>query len=119
MARIDTLLHPAIEGEAGEPPVSPDSGDCWLVAEPASGAWQGHEAALASWDGIQWTFCLPVEGLIVLDRATGARLAYRDGWNRSARPTAPSGGSVVDSEARAAIIALTDMLATLTLIPSE
>jgi hypothetical protein len=37
-------------------------------------------------------------------------LLYRDGWQRPTAPAAPSTGSVVDSEARAA---LADLLAAL------
>lgn len=116
-ARIDALLHPAIEGEATEPPGSPAPGECWLVAAPASGAWALREDELASWDGTQWTFCAPCEGMLLFDRSTGARIVFRGGWQRISRPAAPAGGAVVDAEARAAIAAVSDMLATLGLIP--
>ena len=36
--RIDTLLHPAIEGEADGPPSSPAEGECWLVGATPTGA---------------------------------------------------------------------------------
>ena len=117
-ARIDALLHPAVEGEAGDPPANPAAGSCWLVASPASGAWQGHEADLASWDGFQWTFCPPAEGMILFDRSTGSRLAFRNGWQGAVRPSDPAGGAVIDSEARTAIVAIIDMLATLGHFPS-
>lgn len=118
-ARIDALLHPAVEGEASEPPPSPEPGECWLVVAPANGIWTGREAALASWDGTQWTYCEPPEGMLLFDRSSGARLVFRNGWQRLARPTGPDGGAVVDSEARAAIATLVDMLATVGLFPSE
>lgn len=117
-ARIDMLLHPAIEGEATEPPPSPEPGECWLIAGPAIGAWVGREASLAGWDGTQWTYCEPTEGMLLFDRSIGARIVFRDGWQRISRPSAPDGGALVDSEARVALAALVDLLATLGLIPS-
>ncbi|WP_370190530.1 DUF2793 domain-containing protein [Qipengyuania sp.] len=116
-ARIDALLHPAIEGEAIEPPAAPQPGECWLVAAPATGSWAQHEEELASWDGTQWTFCAPHDGMMLFDGATGARIVFRSGWQRITRPAAPTGGAVVDSEARAAITLMRDMLATLGLFP--
>ena len=71
-ARIDALLHPVVEGVASTPPASPAPGESWVVADPASDEWAGHAHALASWDGGQWTFCAPTEGLQVFDRTLGA-----------------------------------------------
>jgi hypothetical protein len=45
----------------------------------------------------------PREGLRVLDRSSGQEIRYRGGWQRPATPAAPSGGTTVDAEARAAI----------------
>ncbi len=118
LARIDLLLHPAVAGEAADPPGDPAEGEGWLVAAAAGGEWAGRDHQLAVWDGSGWTYCPPVEGMIVHDTATGQRLSYADGWRRAARPEAPSGGSVVDAEARIAIAALIDILATVSLIPS-
>jgi hypothetical protein len=46
-ARIDALLHPAIEGIADDPPGSPDEGECWLVDAVPTGDWADHEGELA------------------------------------------------------------------------
>ena len=117
LARIDALLHPVVEGQASAPPASPTIGDCWIVAASASGAWENREDHLASWDGTQWTFCAATEGMLVFDRSVGERLAFLEGWNRPVRPVPPAGGSVIDSEARTAIGAIVDLLATLAIIP--
>ncbi len=118
-SRIDALLHPAVEGEADTPPAAPSPGECWLVADPAIDAWHGHGKELACWDGIQWTYCSPVDGMQILDRSSGGRLFYRDGWVRAARPPSPDGGAVVDVEARAAIDAIVDILATVSIFPDN
>ena len=116
-ARIDALLHPAVEGEATTPPQDPVAGECWIVAQPASGAWQGHEGEFACWDGTQWTLCTPIDGMQVFDRSESSRIVYAGGWNRVERPSPPSGGAVVDVEARAAIEAIIDIFATLSIFP--
>ena len=48
-AILDSLLHPAIEGELAAPPTSPAEGQCWLVAPGGSDAWTGHDGEVASW----------------------------------------------------------------------
>lgn len=119
LARIDALLHPAIEGEVEDPPTEAMPGQCWLAASGATGEWLGREGALATWDGTQWTFCQPVEGMQVHDRSTGRRRVFNGSWNHAERPASPEGGTVADVEARATIQSIIDILATLDLIPSE
>jgi hypothetical protein len=41
--------------------------------------------------------------MCVFDRSTGQRTVYAGGWRREAAPSTPSGGTVIDQEARAAI----------------
>ena len=48
-ALADALLHPAVEGEADDPPATPAEGDCWLVGGAPTGAWAEHADALASY----------------------------------------------------------------------
>lgn len=118
-ARIDALLHPVIEGQASDPPAAPQPGQNWLVTGSGTGDWTGRDGSLANWDGFQWTYLAPAAGMLVYDGATGERLCFRQTWKRAERPTAPAGGAVVDTEARAAIGALLDLFATLAMIPEE
>ncbi len=118
-ARIDALLHPVVEGVASTPPASPAPGESWVIADPASDEWAGHAHALASWDGAQWTFCAPTEGMQVFDRTLGARRAFLGSWQSPTRPAQPTGGTVIDTEARAAVTAIIGMLAKLGVIPPE
>lgn len=102
-ARIDALLHAAIEGQQDAPPATPTEGECWLVGATPTGAWEDHAGALAAYEAGGWLFVTPRDGMRVFDRATGQAVLFRDGWQRPATPAAPAGGATVDAEARAAI----------------
>lgn len=106
MCRADALLHPAVEGEANEPPTDPEEGESWLVGAAPSGAWSAHAGSLASYQAGSWIFAAPRDGMRVLDRSTGQDVRYLGEWQRPQTPDAPSGGLVVDSEARDAIAQL-------------
>jgi hypothetical protein len=105
LARIDALLHPAFETVANTP--------------APLGEWEGQADALAFWDGVQWSFCAPVDGMQMFDRAEGQWILFRSGWRRATRPQTPTGGSTIDVEARAAIGAIIDAIATLSIIRNE
>lgn len=105
-ALIDTLLHPAIEGEADNPPAAPEEGESWLVGAAPGGAWAERAGCLASFQAGAWVFADPRDGLRVFDRGAGQDIRYRGGWQRAATPPVPTGGGTVDSEARTAIAAL-------------
>lgn len=105
-ALTDALLHPAIEGEADNPPATPAEGECWLVGDTPTGAWADHAGELSSFQAGGWIFAAPRDGVRVLDRSTGQDVRYRGGWQRPATPAAPTGGTTVDAEARAAIAGL-------------
>jgi len=105
-ALTDALLHPAIEGEADAPPAAPAAGECWLVGDTPTGNWADHAGEIASFQPGGWIFAAPRDGVRLLDRVTGQEIRYRGGWQRPATPAAPSGGTTVDAEARAAIAGL-------------
>jgi hypothetical protein len=106
-ARLDLLLHPAIEGELAAPPAEPGDGLAWLIGDAASGAWQGHDGAIAGYSGGDWIFLVPIPGLRVWDRTHAQTLLHDgNGWRRLDPPPAPSGGTTIDTEARVAIINL-------------
>lgn len=107
---------------AGEPS-SPAAGQCWIVGAAPSGAWAGRAHHLACWTANGWRFLAPFDGLTAWSVADGKYAVYSSGvWTigviRAARLevggvqvtgarqgaiASPSGGSVIDAEARAAI----------------
>ncbi|MBB4860041.1 hypothetical protein HNO88_003379 [Novosphingobium chloroacetimidivorans] len=117
LARIDALMHAAIEGESTEPPTIAPDGQSWLVAPAATGEWAGHDHAIAMRQAGQWLFAAPVPGMRVYDQTSGQFALFSDGWQKAAAIPEPSGGLMVDSEARAAIGALLLALRASGLLP--
>ena len=117
-ARADMLLHPAVLGEANTPPAAPVEGDCWLVGPAATGAWTGHNGELACLQGGNWLFAAPRNGMTVHDEAAGQTRRYADGWQVASPVALPSGGLIVDSQARTAMAGLVAALIAGGLLPA-
>ena len=103
---VDILMHASIEGIESLPPIlsTGDAGKCWLVAPAATGVWSGMADAIASWNGFGWRFIQPVAGMAVWDKQNGKELRFAGGiWILPGMISSPSGGAVIDSEARSAI----------------
>lgn len=105
-ARLDALMFLAIEGEAGSPPAAPEDGLNWLVGSNPSSAWSGQAGKIAARQAGNWLFVTPIPGMRLLNKASGQEIRYVDQWRIPARPALPSGGTTIDAEARAAIVAL-------------
>lgn len=112
---VDLAVAAAVEGPPGDvAPAAPEVGACYLVGSAPQGAWVGHAHALAGWFDGGWRFVVAVEGLRVLDKTNRSVGTFIAGaWQFGpllggplAAMAAPSGGSVVDAEARAAIAAI-------------
>ncbi|WP_454796354.1 DUF2793 domain-containing protein [Novosphingobium lindaniclasticum] len=118
LARCDMLLHPAIEGETDLPPPSPSEGECWLVGMEASGAWNGQAGTLATFQGGNWMFVKPRDGMRVFDLSTRQEQLFWGSWRKASLPVEPLGGSTVDVQARAVIGQLVAALQALGIFPS-
>jgi len=117
-ARLDALVHPAVEAELTTPPASPLPGQCWLVGTGASGDWSGHDGALASWQGGSWLFIAPQLGCRLTDLSTGGSLCFNGNWLRLIAPAEPAGGITADDEARQAIVNLIETLRSAGIFPA-
>ncbi|MBN8483914.1 MAG: DUF2793 domain-containing protein [Sphingomonadales bacterium] len=117
-ARLDALMFLAIEGEAANPPPAPLDGQSWLISPAASGDWLGHDGQIAIRQGGNWLFALPVDGLRLLDRASGQEWRFSGGWRIPDRPALPAGGTTIDAEARAAIAGIIAALETAGVVPA-
>ncbi len=117
-ALADALLHCAVEGLADAPPPDPAEGACWLVGDTPTGAWTGQAGKLASRQPGGWLFVAPRDGMSLLDRVSGQTLRYRGGWIAPAAPAAPTGGTTIDAELRAAFGVLVEALAEAGIFPA-
>ncbi|QGP78106.1 DUF2793 domain-containing protein [Sphingobium sp. CAP-1] len=124
LTRIDALLHGRVESaDEATPPGAPAPGQCWIVADGATGAWAGQSGAIACWSEGGWRFLAARAGAR-MDVADRGHALFHDGaeWRdgeirgdglyldgarvvtvRQAAVSAPSGGTVIDMEARATI----------------
>lgn len=133
LQRIDALVQPVAQSaDVAAPPATPATGACWIVADAASGAWADHAGDIAQWTAGGWRFVRPAEGwrCHIVDRDAAMRhdgTAWIDEAIRSdgiyvdadklvgprmADIDSPTGGTVVDSEARAVINELLTVLRT-------
>jgi hypothetical protein len=127
LERIAFLLCPVVDGQPqANPPAYPEAGTCYLIATGAVGDWEGNDGTIACFTAGGWRFVAPVEGLGVVERASGEQWHWRSGaWEagivraqevrisgqkvlhrRQPAIAAPSGGNVVDTENRAAVMAI-------------
>lgn len=117
LTRIDALMHLVIEGQQAAPPTNPAEGQCWLVATGATGDWSGKSGQIACFGAGNWLFAEPRDGLRAFNRQAGQEIRFVGTWRQAARPAAPAGGTVVDSEARTTIAALVSALTNAGIFP--
>ena len=124
---LDAIVAAAVEEPArDDPPAAPTAGRCYLVGTNPSGEWSQHPDHIAAFTSGGWRFIAPLEGMAVTVKTTRTTAAFGPGgWEtgvvragelvvngdkvvgaRSAAIPDPTGGSTVDTEARAAIAQL-------------
>ena len=119
LARIDTLLHPSVEGEADAPPAQSVDGQSWIVGMAPTGEWLGHPGELAMRQAGNWLFAAARTGMQVYDSSSGQMARFDGQWARGADIPLPSGGATVDAEARAAIAQLVEALRFARILPDN
>jgi|SRR6218665_115916 len=133
LALVDAALHACAAGDpTGDIPGDPAPGESWLVAPGAGGAWAGKAGNLATWTEGGWRFTPPVPGMTAWNIDAGYRLHWTGtAWSDGEWPVAtltiggqqvvgprletvpsPSGGTTIDTEARAAVAAVIVALRT-------
>lgn len=106
----DFLIDSAIVDVVSTPPASPAVGSMWLVGPMPTGDFAGQADKLAGWCESGWRFFAPCSGMRVFDLSRQCFRLYRQGWSIVIAPTAPTGGAVVDNEARSVLTALLNAL---------
>lgn len=120
----------AVSASLSVPPPAPAEGTCWIVGESPTGSWSGMAGMIACWTAGGWRFASPRTGMSVWVDEEEADYRYDgSGWNkgplrsdgvyfsgmkiigeRQPEIAAPAGGSNIDAEARAAILAILNAL---------
>jgi Protein of unknown function (DUF2793) len=118
-ARVDALLHLAIESETATPPATVVDGQSWLVGTGATGAWAGQDSKIAARAAGNWLFLQPTAGMILLNKATGQQVRYQTGWQAPSKPALPAGGTTIDAEARTAIAAIVAAMVSAGIVPAN
>ena len=106
---IDALLHMAVEAALTVAPTATDndSGKCWIINGTPTGAWANKAGQIACWRGGSWRLVIPHEGMGVWNKSTRRHSRFISGqWTTAPTVPNPTGGTAVDSEARAAIVAI-------------
>jgi hypothetical protein len=126
LVRIDAGLHAAVEAAGAEtPPATPTVGESWLLGALPSGAWSGKPHQLAIFTEGGWRFLAPTVGMTAWDKGDGLMRRWTgSAWSgeltaerlavgglqvvgeRQPAVPSPSGGTVIDAEARAAVSAV-------------
>lgn len=121
LVRIDALLHPVVEARLFAPPTGlTDASDglCWLIGNSATGPWFGRAGQIARWSGGSWRYLQPVVGMTIWLVSNNIRLFYIAGsWTEQIAIPDPVGGTTVDAEARAAVVAILGHLRQISNIP--
>lgn len=118
LAILDALTPRAVIATLAGPPAQPEEGACYLVAQAAAGEWSTKADHLALSVAGSWHFIAPAEGMLMFDRSSGRWLCFRNGWQSAVALAAPTGGSVIDIEARNTLALLVENLQTLGLLAS-
>ncbi|MEK6542289.1 MAG: DUF2793 domain-containing protein [Pseudomonadota bacterium] len=109
---IDALLFPVAESvEQNAPPAAPAPGQCWLVGAAPTGLWTGNAHALALWTSAGWRFAtLPQGSRVAVGSSRTLWNRGATGWQSATSIALPTGGTTIDSECRAAVTALVQVL---------
>lgn len=118
LAILDSLQPGTVAASQPEPPSNAADGACYRVTSPAGSAWEGCEDHLAVRVGGDWHFIPPREGMRLFDISADRSLFYREAWQHAGTASAPTNGTVIDIEARAAINQLIGALRTVGIFTS-
>ena len=79
LQRLDAIVQLTIADMLGEPPEDPGEGQCFGVAEDATGEWSGRDGKLACWQDGAWNFITPKPGWLAFDHSAGHVKSFDDG----------------------------------------
>jgi hypothetical protein len=136
---LDAIVGGVVESVGdNDPPIPSEVGQVWIVGTAPTGDWTGNPDAVAIWTMGGWRFAPAREGMALRLRGSGVRIERGAAeWGEGALSvaalivddeqvvgprlsgiTSPTGGSVIDAEARATLAAILVAIKTHGLIGS-
>ncbi|MFC3309568.1 DUF2793 domain-containing protein [Blastomonas aquatica] len=108
LALIDALLSGCTESKVSDPAtLDLAEGRVWIVDEAPVGAWAGRAGTIAVFTAGGWRFVTPVAGMRMYDRDRAIVRIFDGGaWRGATSAAEPTGGTVIDLEARNALSAV-------------
>ncbi|WP_348646357.1 DUF2793 domain-containing protein [Erythrobacter sp. F6033] len=97
------MLQLAVDASLSEPPTNAENGATFRITPEGTGEWMGQDNKIAIKIADSWNYFEPNEGMRVFDRTADRFLLFRSGWVEAIAPDIPSGGQIIDNQARAAI----------------
>jgi len=83
------------------PPISPNTGDVYLVGNVPTGAWVGHAKDIAEWNGSAWVFTDGVQGDFLYNATNALTYIFRSGnWVQTTGIPALNNGNSISSGLR-------------------
>lgn len=90
-------LDPVLDKDLSTPPVSPTSGDRYIIKATGTGAWSGHDNQIAEYNGATWDFVVPTTAdTVVVDDEAASYTWNGTGWVLSTPATIYTAGDGVD-----------------------
>jgi hypothetical protein len=94
----NTVVNYDVLNSQNTPPVSPSTGDVYLVGTVPTGAWVGHAKDVAEWNGSAWVFTDGVQGDFLYNATTALTYIFRSGnWVQTTGIPALNNGNTISS----------------------
>lgn len=110
LMRLDAAVQAVVLArDLAAPPAEPAPGQAWIVAAGATGAWTGHDGAIAAWTAGGWLFLAPATGWSVWCLAEASLLRHDGGgWVTSLSPFGLSLAAASDAAAARAALGIVE-----------
>ena len=97
----NTVINYDVLNSQNTPPVSPSTGDVYLVGNSPTGAWVGHTKDIAEWNGSAWVFTDGVQGDFLYNATNALTYIFRSGnWVQTTGIPALNNGNRISSGLR-------------------
>jgi len=71
--------HPPVICDYNTPPKNPAKGERFGILDNPTDEWKPHRNGIAEWDGKQWIYTDPVEGMVVFNNEESKAYHFSDG----------------------------------------